>query len=327
MNGAPNGRVVVVGSLNADLTVYCPRLPKPGETIAGTGTSLGPGGKSANQAVAAGRSGADVVLVGAVGDDVNGAMLRDAVAAAGVDVTHVRTVPGEATGMAIITVDDSAENCIVTTAGANGLVSADDVERARATFNGAAVVCLCREVADDAVLAAARAGRDAGATVVFNASPSGELAPELLDAVDVLLVNAHEAAQLIHSSGHSTAGLPAAGEPAEAWGPVAKALAAHGVRRAVVTLGAAGAVVLETHLGTSDAAAGAVVPVAPLRVDAVDTTGAGDAFTGALAARLAAGDPLAGAARYAAVAAALATTAKGTQAAYPTREQVLARLG
>ena len=247
MSGTLGHRVVVVGSLNVDLTVYCPRLPRPGETIAGTGTTLGPGGKGSNQAVAASRSGAGVVLVGAVGDDANGAMLRDAAARAGIDVTHVRIVSGQATGMAIITVDDSAENCIVTTAGANGLVSADDVLRAAPAFDGAAVVCLCREVADDAVLAAALAGRDAGATVVFNASPFGGLAPELLDAVDVLLVNAHEAAELLHGSGHSTAGLPTADEPAEAWGPVADALAARGVDRAVITLGAGGAVVLDAQ--------------------------------------------------------------------------------
>ncbi|WP_077489688.1 ribokinase [Sinomonas mesophila] len=315
-------RVVVVGSLNADLTVYCPRLPKPGETIAGSGTALGPGGKGANQAVAAGRSGADVVLVGAVGDDANGAMLRDAVADAGVDVTHVRTVSGEATGMAIITVDDSAENCIVTTAGANGLVSADDVGLAQEAFDGAAVVCLCREVADDALLAAALAAREAGATVVFNASPSGDLAPELLDAVDILLVNAHEAAQLLGGSGLPAAGLQSAAERAEAWEAAVDGLAARGVRCAVVTLGAGGAVVLDAGAPAGQR----VVPIAPLRVEAVDTTGAGDAFTGALAARLAAGDPLAEAARYAAVVAALATTAKGTQAAYPLRDEVLARL-
>ena len=339
MSGAPSGRVVVVGSLNADLTVYCPRLPLPGETIAGTGTALGPGGKSANQAVAASRAGAHVALVGAVGDDANGAMLRDAVAGAGVDVTSVRTVPGEATGMAIITVDDSAENCIVTTAGANGLVSAGDVARAADAFDGAAVVCLCREVADDAVLAAARAGRSAGATVVFNASPFGELPSGLLETVDVLLVNAHEASQLLGGAVLPSAVLPATAEPAEsaepaepwelagAWEPVADGLAALGVRRAVVTLGAGGAVVLNAQANAGEAAGERVVPIAPLRVDAVDTTGAGDAFTGALAARLAAGDALAEAARYAAVASALATTAKGTQTAYPYRDEVLSRLG
>lgn len=317
-------RVVVVGSLNADLTVYCPRLPLPGETIAGTGTALGPGGKSANQAVAAARSGAAVSLVGAVGDDANGAMLRDAVGSAGVDLENVRTLEGEATGMAIITVDEAAENCIVTTAGANRHVSAADVERAReaGAFAGAAVVCLCLEVAHDAVLAAALAGREEGATVVFNASPFGPLAPELLDAVDVLLLNTHEAAQLFGGAGPSDAGLPRAAHDA-AWEPVAGLLAAGGPRRAVITLGAAGAVVLDV-----DAAPGQrAVAIDALRVEAVDTTGAGDAFTGALAARLAEGEPLAEAARYAAVAAALATTAKGTQAAYPTRREVLGRLG
>ena len=311
--------VVVVGSLNADLTVYCPRLPAPGETIAGTATEVGPGGKGANQAVAASLSGAGVALVGAVGDDSNGAMLRHAVAGAGVDVTCVRTLGHQASGMAVITVDDAAENTIVTTAGANGRLSARDVEEAREVFRGARAVCLCLEVPGEAVLAAALAGRAAGATVILNASPFGPLAPELLAAVDVLLVNAHEASQLL-----AGAPLPPASADDAAWEPIAHGLAEVGTARAVVTLGAGGAVVLEGERGGAARAGVEWVPALP--VEPVDTTGAGDAFAGALAARLAAGDALVDAARYAVVAAALSTTGRGAQRSYPTRDRVLARL-
>ncbi|WP_430298228.1 ribokinase [Sinomonas sp. B1-1] len=310
--------VVVVGSLNADLTVYCPRLPAPGETIAGTATEVGPGGKGANQAVAASLSGAGVAIVGAVGDDSNGAMLRHAVSGAGVDVSRVRTLGDQASGMAIITVDDAAENTIVTTAGANGRLSARDVEVAGEVFRGARAVCLCLEVPREAVLAAALAGRAAGATVILNASPFGPLAPELLAAVDVLLVNAHEASQLL-----AGAPLPPASADDAAWAPIARGLAEAGVR-AVVTLGAGGAVVLEDEQGRTGRARVERIPALP--VEPVDTTGAGDAFAGALAARLAAGDALGDAARYAAVAAALSTMARGAQRSYPTRERVLARL-
>ncbi|GAA2196352.1 ribokinase [Sinomonas flava] len=310
--------VVVVGSLNADLTVYCSRLPAPGETIAGTASEVGPGGKGANQAVAASLSGAGVALIGAVGDDSNGAMLRRAVTGAGVDVSRVRTIGNQASGMAIITVDDAAENTIVTTAGANGRLSARDVEEAGEVFRGARVVCLCLEVPREAVLAAALAGGSAGATVILNASPFGPLAPELLAAVDVLLVNAHEASQLL-----AGAPLPPASADDAAWAPIARGLAEAGVARAVVTLGGGGAVVLQGERGRADRAEVERIPALP--VEPVDTTGAGDAFAGALAARLAAGDALGDAARYAAVAAALSTTGRGAQRSYPTREKVVSQ--
>ncbi|ASN50832.1 ribokinase [Sinomonas sp. R1AF57] len=310
--------VVVVGSLNADLTVYCRRLPAPGETIAGTATEVGPGGKGANQAVAASLSGAGVALVGAVGDDSNGAMLRHAVTGAGVDARHVRTFADQASGMAIITVDDAAENTIVTTAGANGRLSAQDVAEAGEVFRGARAVCLCLEVPREAVLAAALAGREAGATVILNASPFGPLASELLAAVDVLLVNAHEASQLL-----AGAPLPPASADDAAWAPIARGLTEVGAARAVVTLGAGGAVVLEGERGGAGRAGVERVPALP--VEPVDTTGAGDAFAGALAARLAAGDSLGDAARYAAVASALSTTARGAQRSYPTREKVVSQ--
>ncbi|MFF1883784.1 ribokinase [Pseudarthrobacter sp. NPDC058196] len=311
------GRIVVVGSLNADLTIYCERLPQPGETVHGNGFAVNPGGKSANQAVAAGRLGGHVSLVGAVGDDANGNMLQASVAGAGVDVGHVRT-SSEPTGVAVIAVDAHGENNIIISAGANGTLSPADVAGAADVLDGAAVVSLCLEVAMPTVLAAAQAGHDAGATVLLNLSPYAHIPAELAELTDILLVNAHEAALFLGPG----ASVPGADAHAAQWGAVRERFAGRGIRQVLVTLGAHGSVVLD-----SEAPPGAQVTfVAPTRVDAVDTTGAGDAFTGAVAVRLAAGDALAEAAAFASVAAALATTRKGTQAAYPETADVERRL-
>ncbi|MDT0169224.1 ribokinase [Pseudarthrobacter sp. BRE9] len=309
------GRIVVVGSLNADLTIYCERLPQPGETVQGNGFAVNPGGKSANQAVAAGRLGGHVSLVGAVGKDANGAMLEASVAGAGVDVGHVRT-SGEPTGVAVIAVDAHGENNIIISAGANGTLSPDDVSDAADVLAGAAVVSLCLEVAMDTVLAAAQAGHDAGATVLLNLSPYAEVPSALAGLADVLLVNAHEAALFLGVA------VPGAGAPAGEWEAVRERFAARGILQALVTLGSQGSVVLDSLAPPGSR----VTIVPPTQVHAVDTTGAGDAFTGAVAVRLAAGDALADAAAFASVAAALATTRKGTQAAYPDAADVERRL-
>ncbi|WP_285241177.1 ribokinase [Pseudarthrobacter sp. MEB009] len=309
------GRIVVVGSLNADLTIYCERLPAPGETVHGNGFAVNPGGKSANQAVAAGRLGGTVSLVGAVGDDANGAMLRESVAGAGVDVRHVR-MSQEPTGVAVIAVDAGGENNIIISAGANGTLVPADVAGASDALAGAAVVSLCLEVQLQTVTAAAQAAHDAGATVLLNLSPYAQIPAALAGLTDVLLVNAHEAALFLGG-----AGMPGPEAPLSEWEDVRLRFADHGVRRVLLTLGGAGSVVLD-----SLAEPPAVTRVAPTTVKAVDTTGAGDAFTGAVAVRLAAGDALAEAAAFASVAAALATTAKGTQAAYPSAADVEERL-
>lgn len=309
-------RIVVVGSLNADLTIYCERLPLPGETVHGTGFAVNPGGKSANQAVAASLLGAEVSLIGAVGDDANGEMLRSSAAGAGVDVGHVRS-DLEPTGVAVIAVDGHGENNIIISAGANGTLSPADVAAAADAFDGAAVVCLCLEVSPETVEAAARAGHDAGATVLLNLSPYAGISQELAELADVLLVNAHEASLFLGSGGTGSGHVPDAGMPGAAaddagWDRIRERFAERGLQRVLVTLGGDGSVVLD-----SEAAGPKVTRIPPTTVKAVDTTGAGDAFTGAVAARLAAGDPLAAAAAFASVAAALAATRKGTQAAYP----------
>ena len=312
------GRVVVVGSLNADLTVYTSRLPRPGETVHGNGFTVSPGGKSANQAVAAGLLGCSVSLVGAIGNDDHGEMLIASAESAGVDVEYVRT-SREPTGVAIITVDSGGENTIVISAGANGTLSPADVAAAAEAFEDAAVLCLCLEVGMDTVLAAAQAGRDAGATVLLNLSPYADVPEALLDITDILLVNAHEAALLLGSAraipGHDAGGAE--------WEEVRIGLEERGIRQAVITLGAKGSVVLDSLAGKGSQ----VTRIATTKVKAVDTTGAGDAFMGAVAVRLAAGDALADAAAFASVAAALATTRKGTQAAYANAADVARLLG
>ncbi|OIH92571.1 ribokinase [Curtobacterium sp. MCBA15_001] len=280
--------IVVVGSLNADLVVRTERFPKPGETLHGSDLQTLPGGKSANQAVAAGRLGGTVRMIGAVGDDGNGALLRDSVAAAGADTTHVAVRQGTATGTAVITVDGHGENTIVISGGANATLTPDDVPAD--AFADAAVLGLCLEVSIDVVLAAARAAHEAGVTVLTNLSPFGDVPRELLDLTDVLLVNEHEA----------------------------ELLGDHGVARVVVTRGSAGSVV---HDGDA-----APVEVPAIPVEAVDTTGCGDAFMGAVALKLAAGDALVDAARFAAGVGAYAATGVGAQASYPTTDQLEAFL-
>ncbi|TCU50422.1 ribokinase [Curtobacterium sp. PhB146] len=280
--------IVIVGSLNADLVVRTERFPKPGETLHGSDLAILPGGKSANQAVAAGRLGGTVRMIGAVGEDGNGALLRDSVAAAGADTTHVAVREGVATGTAVITVDAAGENTIVISAGANGTLTPDDVPAD--AFDDAGVLGLCLEVSIDVVLAAARAAHAAGVTVLTNLSPFGDVPAELLELTDVLLVNEHEA----------------------------ESLGEHGVARSIVTRGGSGCLV---HDGEADP-----VSIDAVRVEPVDTTGCGDAFMGSVALRLAAGDSLVDAARFAVGVGAYAATKAGAQASYPTTAELEAFL-
>ena len=295
----PAGKVVVVGSLNADLTVRTDRFPSPGETLGGSELVIVPGGKSANQAAAAAILGADVRLFGAVGADGHGDLLLKAAAGAGVDASRVLRRTGTATGTAMIVVDAAGENTIIVSPGANGTVTG--AELPADLFDGAAVLTLSLEVPLEAVTAAARAGHNAGAQVLLNLSPYREVPAELLALTDVLLLNTHEAALVT--------GLA---DPAADWEAVIAALGTLSVRRTIITLGSDGAVVLD---GTAEAG-GRVTAIAPTWVTAVDTTGCGDAFTAATAAKLAAGAPLVEAARFAARAGALAATREGAQSSY-----------
>ncbi len=304
--GAPaSGRVAVVGSANLDVVVDVPRHPRGGETILGGDLRRSPGGKGANQAVAAARAGgADTVLVGALGPDDGAEVLLRSLTGAGVRTDGVRRVAA-ATGTALITVSPDGENAIVVAPGANARVVVD--EPARELVAAADVVLAQLEVPLDVVVAAARARRP-GVPFVLNAAPSRELPAPVWQDVDVLVVNEHEAADL--------AGPDGATQPERAPSELARLLLAR-VPAVVVTLGGDGALV--ARRGHDD------VRVPGVRVDVVDTTGAGDTFCGVLAAELARGADLAEAARVATVAGALAVTRHGAQDAVPGRAEVLRR--
>lgn len=282
--------VVVVGSLNLDLVARTPRLPRPGETVQGSAYAEVPGGKGLNQAVAAARAGARVAMIGAVGDDGAGTSLRDVARRDGVDDRWIRTVAGVPTGRALIAVDDAAENSIVVVPGANAHVELVELPAAR-------VVLAQLEIDPAVVMAAFGLARQQGALTVLNPAPAERVPPELLALADVVIPNQHELDVL-------------GGRPA---------LAAAGVRTLVVTRGAAGVDLFD----------GADAPphhVDAFPVDPVDTTGAGDAFCGGLAARLAAGDSLAEALVFAAANGALATTRAGAVPSLPTAAETAALL-
>ncbi|HEY6792476.1 MAG TPA: ribokinase [Trebonia sp.] len=303
MTGTP-GSVLVVGSVNADLVVGVDRRPAAGETVLGSDLATFPGGKGANQAVAAARLGASVAFLGRVGTDSFAAFLRDNLDREGVATGQLLAVPGPS-GVALITVDPAGDNSIIVAPGANARLTAQGIEAARAAFEAARVVSAQLEVPVEAVEAAARLAAATGARFILNLSPAREVPPALLAAADPLVVNEHEAAFLLGD------GRPASERP----GPAASAAAllARGPRSVVITLGADGAY-------AADAGGGA--HVRSPRVTVVDTTGAGDAFTGALAWRLSAGDTLPAAAALAARVGAAAVTARGAQGSYPTPDQV-----
>jgi len=303
--------VVVVGSLNADLTITTDRLPSAGETVVGQDFVTRPGGKGANQAVAAARLGGSVVLVGAVGDDAHGALLVQAAQRDGIDTASVVRITDTPTGVAVIEVDAHGENSIVVYAGANGRLAPQHVEAEAELIARASVVCLCLESPIETVLAAARLGRQAGATVMLNLSPFMDVPAGLLADADLLLVNEHEAAQLLGTA-----------DPTLDWESTARQFAAKGVRDVVVTLGARGSLVIQG--GSGNASVLTPIPAVPTHV--VDTTGCGDAFTGAVAESLAGGNGLVAAARRAAVVASMAAAKQGAQDSYPTLTELEAHV-
>ncbi|MFJ8652029.1 ribokinase [Streptomyces rochei] len=292
--------LLVVGSANADLVIGVERRPGAGETVLGTDLAVHPGGKGANQAVAAARLGARTALLARVGDDDYGRLLLDSQRAAGVDTVGV-LVGGAPTGVALITVDPSGDNSIVVSPGANGRLAPGDVRAAASLFHASRVVSTQLEVPLETVVEVVRSLAP-GSRFVLNPSPPLPLPREVLDACDPLIVNEHEAKVIL--------GDACVSDRPEDW---ARILLAKGPRSVVVTLGAEGALV----------ASGAEVSRVPsVKVEAVDTTGAGDAFTAALAWRLGTGASLARAAAYAARVGAAAVTRAGAQASYPTAAEV-----
>jgi ribokinase len=295
-------RVTVLGSLNMDISVTVPRLPEPGATVLGSAARFTPGGKGANQAVAAARLGAGVRMAGCVGDDDFGRRLLAALREEGVDHQGVRVTAYAPTGLAMISVDHAGENIITVAPGANHEVGEEQV--AVAAGHGGILV-ICAEIPVPAIQAAlTQAGRR-----ILNLAPAPPDAAAIVAAgVDWLVVNETEAAAVL---GRPVSGLAEAGQ-------AAAALIAAGARHAVVTAGAHGAA-----LAGPDATA----TISAFRVAAVDTVGAGDTFVGALAVALAAGIPAAEAVRAAAAAGATAATRPGAQAGMPRPADILATTG
>jgi ribokinase len=293
------GRVVVAGSINVDLVARSGRFPAPGETVPGSALDRHPGGKGANQAVAAARLGARTVLLGAVGDDPFGDEVLGFVAAAGVDVAGVARLEGLPTGAALIVVA-AGENTIVVAPGANAAFAPGDLDLA--TFEPGDVVVTQLEIPVETAARALERGRGVGATTILNAAPAIPFAPETAALADVLVVNRIELAVLV--------GAAVDEDRVEAAAVAARARTDQVV---VVTLGARGFVAIRD----GPTIRGEGLPVTP-----VDPTGAGDCFVGALAARLAAGDGLDGALAYANVAASISVVRRGAGSSMPTAEEV-----
>jgi ribokinase len=298
--------VTVLGSLNMDISVTVPRLPEPGATVLGSAARFTPGGKGANQAVAAARLGASVRMAGCVGDDDFGRRLLAALRDEGVNADGVRVTTDAPTGLAMVSVDRAGENMITVAPGANHEVAGEQV--AAATGHDDGILVICAEIPVPAIRSAlARAGR-----CILNLAPVPEPPPAaaaiVAAGVDWLVVNETEAAAVL---GRPVSGLAEAGQ-------AAAALITAGARHAVVTAGAHGAAL---------AGPDAVATIGAFRVDAVDTVGAGDTFVGALAVALAAGIPAAEAVRAAAAAGATAATRPGAQAGMPRPADILATTG
>lgn len=290
------GHIVVVGSINMDLVVRAPRHPQPGETILGTDFQTFPGGKGANQAVAAARLGGQVKMVGRVGNDPFGDSLLNTLQQDRVDTSTVLRTEGTASGVALITVADTGQNNIVVVPGANALLKPEDIQAARSVFEGASVVLLQLEIPLNTAKEAIHVAREHGARVILNPSPAQSLGPDLLAQVDYLVPNEYELSLLTGMQPGSIA---------------ADMLKSLGIRCLIVTLGVDGVLVLEDEF---------TYHIQSHRVPVIDTTAAGDAFAGAFAVALSEGLTTQSAAAYGNAAGALAVTKAGAQPSLPTRE-------
>lgn len=292
-----SGRVVVVGSVNVDLVVRAARLPEPGETVTGGVFERHEGGKGANQAVAAARLGRPTLFVGAVGDDAFAGQALGALNAEGVDTSAVRRIPGASTGVALILVDERGENQIAVASGANGELDLSTVRDGLGRLGSLTgdVVLVSHEIPTAAAQEALRIARARGARTIFNPAPAGGLTRATFGLADILTPNRSEAAVLAGLTSDDADGTGGGGPAASDHAEIARRLLATmpdgpGVREAViVTLGAEGALVVAA------ADPGHPVRLKPHAVKAIDTTGAGDSFVGALAAALAEGRDLAAA--------------------------------
>jgi ribokinase len=296
--------VVVFGSINMDLVARTPRLPSAGETLTGHSFSTVPGGKGANQAVACARLCIETSMVGKVGGDVFGEALRENLASNSVNTTFVATDDKVASGVALIAVDDAAENNIIVIPGANGRIGKSDLLRLDKALDGTSLLLMQLEIPSAMVLAAAKLARQKTVTVILDPAPAAQLPDEVYPLIDILTPNETEAALLV--------GFPV-NDPASAEN-AASVLLQKGVSRVVIKMSANGAF-------SMDASGGRFYPAIP--VAAIDTVAAGDAFNGALAAALDEGRSFDESIQWGIAGGALAVTKLGAQEAMPDREELL----
>lgn len=296
-------KIVVIGGANVDMVATAPRLPKPGETVIGTNFTIACGGKGANQAVAAARLGASVSFIGRIGNDMFGEMLERSLREAGVDTTFLGRDENSHTGVAQIYVAQDGENCIIVVLGANERVSEKDIEKAEERIKDSHCLVFQLEVPRGAVIKAAEIANKHGVMVVSNLAPAQEFAHELLSMCDVVTVNETEAAQM---TGIAIGDLSDAMRGTET-------LLSMGARAVVLTMGREGAIAADES---------GVEHIPAFKVESIDATAAGDAFTAALAVRLCEGASLREAVMFANAAGALATTKLGAQPSLPYRSEV-----
>jgi ribokinase len=296
--------IIVLGSINMDLVVHAPRLPKPGESLIGTSFHTTPGGKGANQAVACARLGIKTHMIGRVGDDVFGDALLKNLAAYGVDTTDVSIEGSQPSGVALIAIDEAAENNIIVVPGANDTVGQSELDYLVSILPDVQVLLLQLEVPMDIVQKAAQLAHQRSITVILDPAPAKQLPAELYPYVDILTPNTTEAGIL--------AGFPV--ETIEEAEKAADLFLERGARLAIIKMGSMGAY-------AKDQTGGRFYPAIP--VQAVDTVAAGDAFNGALGAALSEGQPFDKAMHWALAAGAIAVTHLGAQKAMPDRKEIL----
>lgn len=297
-------RIVVVGSSNIDMVVKTDRIPGAGETLLGGDFVMVPGGKGANQAVCAAKLGADVKLIARVGEDVFGDTSLQNFESVGIDTRYVVRDPAHPSGVALITVNAKGENAIVVAPGANYALLPADVDNARDSIADADVVVLQLEIPAETVEHTVRLAKSLGTRVVLNPAPMRPMSPEILSYVDILTPNEYEAAGLLGKPGESVDDDPE---------PAAQKLISMGARCVVITLGEKGAYLAGEGLSEY---------IEPIIVNAVDTTAAGDAFTGALACALAEGRDLRESAIFATRVASVSVTRMGAQPSMPSRAEI-----
>ena len=301
--GSRRAGVVVVGSSNTDMVLRVPVLPCPGETVLGTHFSRVAGGKGANQAVAAARAGANVCFIGCVGDDDLGREALAGLVREGIGVDRVHVESGQPSGVALICVEESGENSISVAPGANACLLPAHIDSTRDAFEGAHICLIQLEIPLETVVHAAELAHGFGAHVILNPAPAQTLPAGLLDSISTIVPNEPET--------HCLTGVsPATTDLAE---KAAAVLRSTGVSNVVLTLGERGALVASSN---------GVALVPSCRVEVVDTTAAGDAFCGALAAALGEGRPMVEAAAFACQAASLTVSLPGAQPSIPSRAQI-----